>query len=279
MVESVQQMVDGQPAPHLRPFVERYVGYRIEGMAAGSHRGLPSRHLTIIISLARPVDLSVLPNRLRGDSFSALVGGLHASPVIIEHDGSQHGLQLELTPIGARALLGVPASALASTVVHLSDLLGRVAGELVDRLTAAAAWPARFCILDEVLTRVVTDVSERPPEVAQAWRRLVATRGTIEVGALAHEIGWSRRHLGERFRQELGLTPKVAARVLRFEHACDVLKGGRRPALADLAVTCGYFDQAHMTRDWHDLAGCAPTTWIREELLSVQDERVGVGAS
>lgn len=278
MAEPVQEMVSGQPAPHLRGFVAHYGGYRFAGMPAGSHRGLPSRHLTVIISLGRPVDLSVLPNRQPGASFAALAGGLHAAPAIIEHDGSQHGLHLDLTPLGARALLGVPASALASTVVHLDDVLGRDADELVDRVVSVGGWPARFRILDEVLTRVVADVPERPPEVAWAWRRLVATRGRIEVAALARETGWGRRHLGERFRQELGLTPKVAARVLRFEHACDLLRRARRPRLADLAATCGYFDQAHLTRDWHDLAGCTPTTWIREELPSVQDGLVELGA-
>ncbi len=279
MVDPVQEMVGGQPAAHLRSFVDRYVGYRIAGMPAGTHRGLPSRHLTIIISLSDPVDLSVLPDLQPGGSFTALAGGLHAAPVIIDHDGSQHGMHLELTPLGARALLGVPPSALASTVVPLDGVLGRGADELVDRLTSAAEWPTRFRVLDDFLSSVVTDVPDRPPEVTWAWRRLVATHGRIEIGALAGETGWGRRHLGEQFRQELGLTPKLVARVLRFEHACELLKRPRRPALADLAATCGYFDQAHLTRDWHDLAGCTPTTWMREELPSVQDGLVDQRAS
>ncbi len=109
---------------------------------------------------------------------------------------------------------------------------------------------------------------DRSPEVDWAWRRLVAASGAIEVRTLAEEVGWSRRHFGERFRQELGLAPKVVARVLRFEQAYGLLRQPRRPGLAELAARCGYFDQAHLTRDWRDLAGCTPTTWIREELPS-----------
>ena len=205
-------MVTGRPASHLVPFVESYIGYRSAGMPAGVHRGLPSRHLTWIISLGQPVDISVMPDRRQpGASIRALVGGLHAAPAMIDLDGSQYGIQLDLTPLGARALLGLPAGALASTVVHLDDILGRVADELVDRLASAPGWPARFRILDDVLTRVVADVPDRSPEVDWAWRRLVAASGAIEVRTLAEEVGWSRRHFGERFRQELGLAPKVVS--------------------------------------------------------------------
>lgn len=280
MAEQVQEAVASRPAAHLRPFVERYSGYRIKHAPPGLHRGLPSSHLTWIISLAQPIDVSAMPDRRQGgEAFGALVGGLHASPALIRHDGNQHGISLELTPLGARALFGLPAGALASTVVHLDALLGRRASELVDRLLGAPGWPDRFRILDDVLAQLVTDVPERSPEVSWAWHRLATTRGSIEVTALAEEIGWSRRHLGERFRAELGLTPKVAARVLRFDWACSLVKRSPRPSLAELAATCGYFDQAHMTRDWHDLAGCAPSTWIREELHPVDGPLVLADAS
>ena len=112
--------------------------------------------------------------------------------------------------------------------------------------------------------------------MAWVWERLVATGGGVEVGSAGREVGWSRRHLGERFRQELGLSPKVAARVLRFERACELLRRSVRPelgqpGLAAVAARCGYTDQAHLTREWHHLAGCSPTTWMAEELPFVQD--------
>lgn len=99
--------------------------------------------------------------------------------------------------------------------------------------------------------------------------------------ALAEEVGWSRRHLGERFRRELGLAPEVAARVVPSERACTMLDRPPSPRSgpAEVAAVCGYFDQAHMTREWRQLAGCSPTTWIGEELPSVQDSGVDTRAS
>lgn len=88
---------------------------------------------------------------------------------------------------------------------------------------------------------------------------------------MATEVGWSRRHLTERFRAEYGLAPKVTARVLRFEQAVNRLKQRPTTRLADLAADLGYADQAHLTREWHSIAGCSPRQWMTEELPFVQD--------
>ena len=276
----MSEAVTGSPAPPLRPYVERYLGYRQEGFAPGVHRGLPSRHLTFIISLADPVDIAGMPDaHQRPGTYQAFLGGLHAAPATIRHEGTQIGVSLDLTPTGARALLGVPAGALAWSVVDLEDVLGPPGRELVDRLADAPTWADRFAVLDAVLARRVVPGTGPPPETVRAWDRLVASGGTLDVRALASDVGWSRRHLSERFRSELGLPPKVAARVLRFERARRLLQLPARPPLADVAAACGFYDQAHLNRDWRELAGCSPTTWLAEELPSVQDGAAVVGAS
>lgn len=206
------------------------------------------------------------------------MGGLHDRPTFIRHDGSQHGIQIEVTALGARTLLGAPSVALVGQVVTIEDLLGPLARELVDRTRAAPTWAARFAVVDDVLGRAVAgrgDPGRRraPAEVLAAWDRLVGRHGAIEVAALAREVGWSRRHLSERFREEVGLPPKVFARVLRFERARKLLVLAERPPLAWVAAECGYADQAHLTREWVQLAGSSPTAWLAaEELPFVQDE-------
>lgn len=177
-----------------------------------------------------------------------------------------------MSPLGSRAVLGMPAGELASTVVDLRDVMRASARELVDRLTSATSWRERFATLDDVLSRVAGNAAQTPPALSWAWRRLVTSDGNVRIDTLADETGLSRRHLSERFRAEFGVSPKVAGRVLRFDRARRLLRGSHPPNLADVAVTCGYYDQAHMTNEWRELAGYAPAAWRdAEDLPNLQD--------
>lgn len=268
-----------RPAGLLGQFVERCVGYRQSNFPPGLHAGLPSRSLTFIVSFDAPLDLAAMPDRAqRPERFDALVGGLHAAPALIRHDGNQHGVQLEVTPFGARALFAMPAAALAWQVVPLDAVLGPLATELVERLSATQGWPARFAVIDEVLTRAVVDPPPPTPEVARTWSSLVRAGGACHVAALADDVGWSRRHLTQRFRAEFGLAPKVAARVLRFERAQRLVRHSDQTGLADVAARCGYADQSHMTREWGALAGSSPSAWLANEFPIVQDAPAPTGA-
>jgi AraC-like DNA-binding protein len=279
MDESLVEMVTGKPQARLSPLVAGYTGYRIEGARPGVHRGLPSRHLTFIVTLDGTVDLATMPNPAQPPaSFTTLVGGLHAAPALISHDGHQHGIQLHLTPLGARLLLGLPAGDLANTVVELGALVGPVAGEPIERLRSAITWTDCFIELDAVLTRITRQRDGPAPELRWAWQRLTASHGRVSVATLAGEVGWSRRHLSARFQREFGLTPKVAGRVMRFEVAHRLLRAPHRPGLADVAVRAGFYDQAHLHREWRELAGCTPSRWLAEEFPSVHDSGPDRGA-
>jgi AraC-like DNA-binding protein len=223
----------GTPAPALRRLVAAYHGTRFEGLAPGVFQGLPSRHVTLILSLEAPIELAAMPDPRQAPArFGAFVGGLHRAPATVRHDGRQHVVQLHVEPLAARAWLGVPAAALVSQVAALADVIGPLAEELRERLASAASWGARFRLLDETLASLWRERPAPPAEVAFAWRALCATRGRISVGELARQTGWSRRHLGERFRDVLGLAPKQAARVLRFEGAFEALARTPRRSLA-----------------------------------------------
>jgi AraC-like DNA-binding protein len=253
------------PAPALQGLVHSYTDYLLENVAPGTHRGLPSGHLTLVIPLDGPLELASMPDpRQPGGRFDALVGGLHRAPVHVTMTRRSRGVQLALTPAGCRALLGMPAGELASWVVDLRDVLGPQALTLRDRLVEARSPRQRLLLLDDTLTRLYDQRRRTPqPEVHWAWQRLVEGRGQVRVDRLADDVGWSRRHLAERFRREYGLPPKVLARVLRFEDSVRLLTGTQR--LSHVAAACGYADQAHMAREWRELAGCAPSRWLAEE--------------
>jgi len=264
------------PAAALRRYVAGYSGYRQAGLAPGLHRGLPSPYLTVVITLDEPLTIVAHPDPAqRPGSFTALLGGLHTTPALIGHDGNQSGVQLSLHPLGARALLGVPAGALAGQDVALDQLLGLQVELLRERLLAAPTWAARFDLLDAALLRRLDPGRGVAPELDHAWSLLRADAGAIGVRQLARQVGWGERHLLHRFRQEVGLTPKESARVVRFDRARRLLVrrvgAGRSPGLAGLAAGLGYYDQAHLAREFRELAGCAPSRYLAEELRFVQD--------
>ncbi|MGY1724933.1 helix-turn-helix domain-containing protein [Blastococcus sp. SYSU DS0533] len=271
-----QESVVHRPHPALRPYVAAALGYRHEGFPPGEHLGLPSPWLTVVLTLDDPLEVAAHPDPAQPPGrFDALVGGLHTRPARIVHPGRQAGIQLSLTPLGARALLGVPAGALASVDVALADLLGPSGGELLDRIRAADGWPARFAALDRGLLRRLRDDDGVPAEVVEAWRLTTGGGGRLRVSEVAARVGWSTRYLERRFRAETGLGPKEAARVARFDAARRALAGrvacGRPPDLAALAVAAGFSDQAHLTREWTAFSGLAPTRWLAAEFGYVQD--------
>jgi AraC-like DNA-binding protein len=265
------------PAPGLRHLVDSCIGYREAARDPARHRGLPSPGLTLIFTLDEPVVLATHPDPAQPpESYDAILSGLHTSPVTVVMDRPQAGIQLSLSPLGIRALLGRPAGELAGLDLQAADVLGRPAAEILDRLRCAVGWADRFAVLDQALLALAGQQTggEVSAEVSYAWRQLLRSGGTTGVRELAAETGWSDRHLRARFRAETGLGPKAAARVIRFTRARAELArraaAGRALDLAGLASDCGYFDQAHLDREFGRLAGCPPTTWLAEEFRTFE---------
>ena len=272
------------PATPLRPLVDRYVGYRYLGFSPGLHRGLPSTSLTVVIALGPPTYLSLMPGDGQAPGeFRTLASGLATRAVHIAHDGDQYGIQLDLTPLGTRTLLGLPAGELAGLVVELPDVIGPEGEHLPDRLESAASWSERFAILDAVLLRRLHSAAASPEQLAaaplgRAWTGVLASGGRLRVDELAARTGWSRRHFTERFTREYGLGPKEVARVVRFQRSTMLLRSGRFPTLSEVAASSGFYDQAHLAREWAAMAGCPPSVWLAsEDLPSVQDVAPEIG--
>lgn len=247
------------PHPALAPYVHRgYLGY-VERVGAPQRRlEVPHGSVVVIVNLGP---------RLAVDGWGlqrSFVAGLDDRAAMTEHPGEQRGIQLDLTPQGARVLLGVPMHELARRVVALGDVVGE---ELADRLAAAAGWAQRFDLLDAFLLDRLARAAPPRPDVAYAWSRLVQTRGAVGVAELCGELGCSRRHLSGRFAEEVGLGPKAVARILRFGHVIAQLQApGGAGRLAEVAAAAGYSDQPHLNRDFRALAGCTPTAYV-ERLL------------
>jgi AraC-like DNA-binding protein len=266
---TVSEAARAAPAPPLRGLIASYHGYRQAGLPPVLHRGLPSPYLTLIITLDDPLIVARHPDPAAAPGrYLTLAGGLHTTPALISHGGRQSGVQVAVSPLAARPLLGLPAGELAALDVDAADVLGPAATELHERMRAAASWPERFALLDRLLLARADRGQAVSPGIARAWQLVLGSGGTIRVGELASEAGWSPRRLRDLFLAETGLTPKAACRVTRFHRARTLL--GRRAAagapadLAQAAAQCGYFDQAHLAREFRDLAGCPPSEWLAE---------------
>jgi AraC-like DNA-binding protein len=242
------------PHPRLRGHVSSYTGYAERTPAPMRRLEAATMTVPMIISLGP----ALLVDGARHRSF---VAGPDDGPSVTEHAGDQLGIQVNLTPLGARRLLGVPVVELARCVVVFEDLLGRDGRELLERLGEAASWKARFALLDAVLLHRLVAAPPVAAEVEAAWSTLEASHGGVTVQRLAAHVGWSRRHLAERFKEDVGVSPKTAARILRFGRVTALLRTGAAASLADAAYDCGYADQAHLNRDFRAFAGTTPTDY------------------
>ncbi len=253
----------------LRPYVTGLVGYRIADAPPGVHLGLPSPALTLLIPLDSGIRLSGIGLGDAARLFETVVAGLHTTPARIHHDGVQCGLHLSLTPLGARAVLRAPAAEFASAPVRIDEVMGRGGVELRERALAARTWRHRF---GEVLARIEHAVAAEPATISRpaqhAWELLAASRGGIRIDDLARDVGWSPRRLTSAFSAEFGLTPKLAARMLRFDRSRRLVG---RMTLTDIAVRCGYADHSHLVRDWWQFAGMPPTQWLRADAIARVD--------
>jgi hypothetical protein len=169
------------PAEPLRPYVAAYTGYRQRGVPPARHRGLPSPYLTLIFTLDEPLTIVAHPDPGQPPGeYGTLLGGLHSVPALITHAGAQSGIQVALRPLGARALLGLPAGELAALDLPAEAVLGGVCAELREKLRSAAGWPERFAVLDEILLRRAAD-ADVAPEVSWAWHELLREGGATRV--------------------------------------------------------------------------------------------------
>lgn len=243
---------------HLRPYAGRVTGYRFVTCPLRV-RELPSGSLWLIVSFGDPLEIVAAADpRLARERLVSFAVGLQDAPAVTEHAGRQHGVQVELTPLGARALLGAAPCGLADTCVGLDDLLGSEADRLATRLAEAPDWAGRFTIVNRFLEARIDRRAALAPEVSLVWNRLQESAGRVSIAELVREAGWSRRHLAARFREQVGLPPKTVARVLRFQRAVSLSNGSARRSWAEIAAACGYSDQSHLIRDFQTLAGSTP---------------------
>ena len=154
----------------------------------------------------------------------------------------------------------MPMTELTDRMVALDDVLGAEGTALREELGNAPDWDRRFDIAEAFVLRKLAGADAPSPEIAWAFAKIAATGGRAKVASIAGRIGWSRKHLARRFADEIGLGPKSVSRIVRLNRAMAAARAGDG-GWAGIAADCGYADQAHLVREFRDLAGASPTAW------------------
>jgi AraC-like DNA-binding protein len=258
------------PHPRLRSLLPRgYVGFT---------EATTPRRLVLPATTAVPLVVKLADSPYRPPAF---VMGAHGTSVILEGDCAPSYLEVLLGPLEAYRLLGLPMNRLSGDTVDLVEVLGADGRRLAEQLRDTPSWRRRFALLDRFLLERLERGPRPSPEVGWAWRRLVATGGAVPIGQLASEVGWSHKHLLTRFRRQVGLRPKTAARLIRFDGVWRRLDQDRPLDWGRVAAEVGYADQAHLAREFRQFTGTTPTAFAAQarpadgdggrEVNSVQD--------
>jgi AraC-like DNA-binding protein len=253
------------PTGALAPYAVAFNAYEERNMFFRRRRELPDGSAVLIFNLGKElrVEHPVGAVRAFGEG-EGIYSGASATYVVTETDGAQTGAQIKFSLLGARLFLGRPLGELGDALVDPLEVMGRSAAELRDRLAETPTQDERVELLMQVVERRLGQSARLAEELVFAFTRL--NRVDIRIADLAGKVSMSRERFSKAFRREFGLTPKMFARVRRFTRALRSRE--REPSLggAGLAASCGYVDQAHMTRDFQEFAGSSPAALLRREL-------------
>ncbi|MEU3414613.1 AraC family transcriptional regulator [Streptomyces sp. NPDC006658] len=249
--------------PHLsgvpsHPGVLAYRGFRLAAAEACRRLDPPADAVILILVTEGELRISEPPDHQAPFVVRrASVRGLRTSGLHFEHRTAVTGVEVALAPWAAFRLFGVPLRRLSHRVVELDPLLpaGRCAA-LLRALGAADDWPERFRLLDTELGILLARGPAPAVPVARAWRSLTQAAAAPSVAELAREVGLSQSQLVRRFLEQVGVTPKAAARIVRLRRTLGLMAGGC--SAADAALRTGYCDQAHFSREFKAMTGISP---------------------
>jgi AraC-like DNA-binding protein len=166
-------------------------------------------------------------------------------------------IAVHLAPLGAYKLLGPALSEIGgSMLVAVEDIVGAGARRLSDQVLSARTWRERGRLLDAFLLDCAERGPQPSPEVSQAWHLLVRSGGRSTISGIARQVGWSHKHLITRFKQQVGVAPYTAARIVRLSMVWRHIDNEQ--TWARIAAESGYADQAHLIREFRHFTGTTP---------------------
>jgi AraC-like DNA-binding protein len=259
------------PGPPLAAFIEWFWYYDDLSVSHDREHVLPDGTFELIINLQEePRKLFAHePDRGHRTFRRGWLSGTHASYLIIDVLKGTSMMGAHFRPGGAAAILGLPAGELANEVIELDLIWGAEAWNWRERMIAAAGSKEKFLVLETFLMerlKIVQREAWPARRIAVALSRLNSQTEFPDIAATAAELGISHKHLIQEFRKVIGLAPKLYCRIQRFQRVLAAINKQKRVEWADVAVSCGYFDQAHFIHDFTAFAGVNPSAYLSHRL-------------
>jgi AraC-like DNA-binding protein len=193
----------------------------------------------------------------------SIVCGPHSRYFVIDTEEQRDVAGIQFEPGGAYPFLGLPSGEMLNQHVGLSAIWGRCAGEMRERLLGEPTVEGKLRVMENCLFEAAGDAPEQNPAVQYAIGEFHgATAETSSVAEVTERIGLSPRRFIEVFQKEVGLTPKVFCRVRRFQKVLRQVQRGGEIDWAQIALDCGYYDQAHFIHDFRTFSGINPSTYL-----------------
>lgn len=257
--------LERSPQPALSPFIKSLWYCRHPNAAHGRQVILPSGHMQVVISLTdAPLnDCSAgLTAPTQPQAFAVLTGMFSRYQVIDSADLA-HLIGIVFRPGGTTPFFSTCSHLFTNLETSLEDIWSTNARSLRDQLCEAPTPQARFDALEaHLLLRLRRNKLSTPhPLIGYALQTLDAAPGTTTVAELTRSIGLSPRRFSELFSRHVGVSPKLYARIQRFQQAVQMLHRGTEVPWSELALTCGYYDQSHFANDFRAFSGISPTTY------------------
>jgi AraC-like DNA-binding protein len=255
-----------RPGPPLSDFVELfwlYEGYA-PSHAHSKERLLPTGTMELVINLRE--DRVRVYDRQDTDRFEtfrgAVICGTQSEFFVIDTAEQEAVIGVHFRPGGAFPFLHLTAGELLNAHASLESLWGNRAVDLRDRLLEVRTPEARFTILEQTLLAQADRPLVHHPAVAFAIEEVRRRPDAWTVADFAGRVGLSQRRFIQVFTEEVGLTPKLFGRILRFQEVLSLIGEGGKVRWASLAAACGYYDQAHFIRDFRAFSGLNPTAYL-----------------
>lgn len=248
-----------QPPPRLRGLLCPYISHSQNLSQPVRLLQAPNPNIYIVIGLGEACSLK---SQVISETLQSFLVDVKTFPLVTEHSGKQCFILIPLPPWSGYQMFGGRLLDFTEQVIPLNDIWGRTVDFLMEQLNEQSSWSERFSTLDHFLMEKFAQAQyEVRPEIYWAWQQLEAKGGRLSIRKTAKEIGWSDRHFSKCFQQHIGVTPKLAARHIRFYATLKRLRMTDEDSLSKIAIASGYSDQSHFTRESQSFSGCSPKTY------------------